>query len=198
MGDDYRANNPTPPLTEEQCRVLKRGIDWITLTDEQRKWIDSNNPYGDWNWEGAHQLWGQLYSRLTGRPDRRDLVKELVAAEVKFREFELTHPDARKWFESHPLVQEAQHARRLIDTKELAAELGKALRQPRRKRALNPEAKTARARRLAEELHPNGVGAVGEKNQKAIRSKFCDAYRERYGEGLSDSQASKALFGQRD
>jgi hypothetical protein len=81
--------------------------------------------------------------------------------------------------------------------KEVAAVVVKALRQPRRKRALNSETKTARARRLAEELHPNGVGAVGKKNQKAIRSEFCDAYRERYGQELSDSQAWKALFGQR-
>ena len=89
--------------------------------------------------------------------------------------------------------------RRIVTSlaKEVAAVVVKALRQPRRKRALNSETKTARARRLAEELHPNGVGAVGKKNQKAIRSTFCDAYRERYGEGLSDSQAWRTLFGPR-
>ena len=78
---------------------------------------------------------------------------------------------------------------------EVAAEVAKALRQPRRKRAPRPTTKTARARELAEQLYPNGVGAVDEQQQKAIRSKFRAAYEERYGEKLSESQAWFALFG---
>jgi hypothetical protein len=81
--------------------------------------------------------------------------------------------------------------------KEVAAEVVKALQQPRRKRAPNPTTKKARARSLAEELYPNGVGVGDKQQQKKIRSEFCATYETRFGEKLSDSQAWKALFGSR-
>ena len=140
--------NPPGLLTEEQRR---------TLTDEQKKWLDSDKP--DWDLESARRVTGRLSRRAIGGPmiDLRRIGETSLA-------------------------------------KEVAAEVMKALPQPRRKRAPGPTTKTARARELAEQLYPNGVGAVGKKNQKAIRSTFCDAYRERYGEGLSDTLAWRALF----
>jgi hypothetical protein len=188
MGNN--GDQPKPPLTEEQRRAIERGellLD-IPLTTEQRRWLDSNKPDGGWTRESARRVIHQLW-------DTPDWWGKRAAAEERTRQ--LLTPSIRKWLDSWPEARRALAADLRDLAEEVAAKVLKALRQPRRKRAPRPTTKTARARELAEQLYPNGVGAVGEKNQKAIRSTFCDAYRERYGEGLSDSQAWRTLFGPR-
>jgi hypothetical protein len=203
MGNEDQAYTP-PPLTEEQCRALVRGESFmdIPFTDEQKKWLYSHKPV-------LSESWKRAFERLIGRPNLRQKLADAEAA-VEQSARGLYGGDSSGYFKwlaawrgwraalarGQVVVGGIQSEHRVLSDTELAevaAEVVKALRPPRRKRAPGPTTKTARARKLAEQLYPNGVGAVGEKNQKAIRSTFCDAYRERYGEGLSDTSAWRAL-----
>jgi hypothetical protein len=189
MGNN--GDQPKPPLTEEQRRALERGelLMDIPLTTEQRRWLDSNKPDGGWTRESVRRVLHQLW-------DTPDWEGKRAAAEERVRQ--LLTPSIRKWLDSWPEAPRALTADLRGLAEEVAAKVLKALRPPRPKRAPNPTTKIARARNLADEFYPNGVGVVGDKKQKAMRSQFCEAYENRYGEKLSDSQAWIALFGPRD